>query len=271
MRAWVLATMAGCTMQEPPPEDAGAIDAGHPDAKFNLPDYGPGGFCRPADGELVALETDDGVVLDADLYTRGIEGERSAILLHMTPSGGHDRTNFPVAFIRKLQDFGVSVLNTNRRGVGGSDELKRAAYLGPDGKLDAKAAYDFLVAHPCRFDPARVGIVGASNGTTTALDFTVFAGADPELEIPKALVFLTGGTYTENQNRIADHRTLLDGIPILFVYSDTEATWSEALQPGAPFDWSFARFAPGAHGTNIFEARPESIDSIVTWLAEQTF
>ena len=42
----------------------------------------------------------------------------------------------------------------------------------------------------------RIAVVGASNGTTTALDFAVYASTDPKVPFPSALVFLTGGTYT---------------------------------------------------------------------------
>lgn len=255
------------------PDDAGesAADSGHYDTGVIPREDGGGDRCSPAvDGVTVTLTTDDGIALEADFYTTGVVTDgAAAILLHMTPSGGHDRTDYPRAFIDALVDLGVSVVNTNRRGVGGSDALKRDAYLGPNGKLDAKAAYDFLVGHPCGFSPDRIGIVGASNGTTTALDFTVFAETEPSVEVPRALVFLTGGAYTENQNRIDDHRDLLEAIEIHFVYAGNEDGWSEGFQPGAPLTWHFSEYTPGGHGTNMFSVQPDSIRSIAQAFAER--
>ena len=106
--------------------------------------------------------------------------------------------------------------------------------------------------------------------TTTALDFTVFAAGDAATELPPALVFLTGGGYTENQVSIADQRVLLDTIPILFVYASNEAGWSEGIQSqNAPSTWSFLRYSPGGHGTRMFEVQPGSMDAVTTWIAER--
>jgi hypothetical protein len=214
---------------------------------------------------VVQLSTDDGLTLEADLWTPAACSGAGVVLLHMTPTGGNDRTNYPDGLLEKLVALDLTVLNVDRRGVGtGDDDLKQSAYLGPNGALDAKAAYDFLLARPCAIDPARVTLVGASNGTTTALDFTVVS------EKPAALVFLTGGTYTESQYAIADHRALLDRIPILFVYSDDEAAWSEQQQTIPPNStWTFQSYAGGDHGTRMFRAKPESMDLVANWIADR--
>lgn len=261
--------------QSPAPNDAGAddggaVDAGLADTGVIPPEDGGESGCSPADGQTVTLTTDDGIELTADFYTNGIVGDgAAAILLHMTPSGGHDRSNYPREFIEALVNQGVAVINTDRRGVGGSDALKREAYLGPNGKLDAKAAYDFLVGHPCGFARDRIGIAGASNGTTTAMDFAVYAETEASVEVPRALLFLTGGAYTENQNRIDDHRDLLEAIEIMFVYAGNEDGWSEGFQPNAPVNWAFWEYTPGGHGTNMFSVQPTSTATIAGAFAER--
>jgi hypothetical protein len=243
-------------------------------------DSGPGADAGPDSGsadagadskQIVQLTTDDGLTLEADLWSPAACNGAGVVLLHMTPSGGNDRTNYPDAFIEKLVARDLTVLNVDRRGVGTDDaSLKQSAYLGPNGVLDAKAAYDFLLAQPCTIDPARVVMVGASNGTTTALDFAIFAESDAVTEIPSGLVFLTGGSYTENQFAIADHRALLDRIPILFVYAQNEAGWSEQQRSAAaPEIWTFLSYSAGDHGTRMFTAQPDSMEVVAAWIGER--
>lgn len=218
---------------------------------------------------VVTFETKDGVMLEADLHATGKPNGPVAILLHMIPPH-HDRSNYPQAFVDALLRKGVSVLNVDRRGAGQSKGHPKAAYSGPKGKLDAQAARDFLHAHPCRFDTTSMIIVGASNGTTTTLDYTLAAHQeDSPYEVPKGLVFLTGGKYTENQNAIKDHRATLDKLPILFVFSKEERAWSVGFQADASSQWLFKEYAEGAHGTKMFGVRPEAIEVVATWIAAQ--
>jgi pimeloyl-ACP methyl ester carboxylesterase len=260
-RLFLLAILSACTSSTPPPqnddastpEDARAQETR--DAEASSDAEAPSA-CTRSGPELVRFTTDDGVTLAADLYTSGDRGGPAVILLHMIPPS-NDRTNYPAAFIEALRSRGLSVLNVDRRGAGDSGGVATEAYQGPNGKLDAKAAAAFLAAHACAFDPNRVGIAGASNGTTTALDYTVIAAP-----APKALVFLTAGTYTENNNRIRDQRAKLDPIPILFVYSTQERAFSAAQQTGAASAWEFEEYANGDHGTRMFAARSESIERV---------
>ena len=165
----------------------------------------------------------------SDLYSAGKVGGPAAVLLHMIPPH-NTRKNYPKRFIESLVERGVTVLNLDRRGAGRSGGKAKDAYLGAAGRLDAKAAFLLLARHPCKLDQRRVAFIGASNGTTTALDFSLLATRQPELEWPRALVLLTGGSYTEKQTRISEHRELFGSIPMLFVYSDRERNWSVGLK-----------------------------------------
>lgn len=127
--------------------------------------------------EVVRPSTDDGVELVADLYTTGTTGAPAVILLHMIPPQ-NDRANYPAGFIEALRARGLTVLNLNRRGAAGSGGVAKEAYKGDKGWLDVKAARDLLLAHPCAPPRHRVALVGASNGTTSALDFTSHALSD---------------------------------------------------------------------------------------------
>lgn len=236
-------------------QDAGPIDTGVV-------------ACASAEA-TVTVTTDDGQNLEAEIYPSGTRSGPGAVLLHMTPSGFNDRTNYPQSFIDALTAKGMTVLNMNRRGVGGPAALARSAYEGPDGKFDAKGGYDFLVNHDCAIDASRIVFVGASNGTTTALDFAVYASREATVEVPAALVFLTGGTYTENNNTIAAERTLLDALPIQFVYSNAESAWSAQFLANAADTWTFDEFDPGGHGTQMFGVQPTSIDTVADFIDAQ--
>ncbi len=242
------------------PRDAGAIaDAGP------ARDSGPEPTCDAAGPVVVTFDTEDGETLEADLYTTGTSGGPAVVLLHMIPPS-NTRSNYPADFITALTDRGMNVLNVDRRGAGGSTGTARDAYMGPNGKFDPKAAVDFLAAHDCRFDLDRLAIVGASNGTTSTVDYTVHAAATAEWRSPKALVFLTGGQYTETQNRISNTRDVFDPLPIQFVYSTAERGWSVGYEPNHAAGWKFSEYANGAHGTRMLNAVPQSITDVAAFL-----
>ena len=241
--------------------DAGASDAGPSDA--GAPDAGPPASCVPGDPEVVRFTTDDGLMLEGDLYLSGRMNGATAVLLHMIPPF-NDRTNYPRELIDELVRRCITVLNVDRRGAGGSEGVAADAYMGPNGALDAKGAVEYLLAHSSAPDPLRTSVVGASNGTTTALDFMVFTVAARTLEDPAAIVLLSGGDYTENQNTIAD--TSLDTIPTQFVYPESERAWNAAIEVDAPSLWQFREYTPGAHGTGVFGTNPEAVGDVADFL-----
>jgi alpha-beta hydrolase superfamily lysophospholipase len=196
---------------------------------------------------------------------------------------GNNRSNYSAEFIGALTDRGFDVVNVDRRGAGGSLGVARQAYEGSDGWLDAQAGYEELVAQGCGAggaDPDRVVIVGASNGTTTALDWTV-RRSQVDGAGPAGVVLLTGGTYTENQHRISGVRGAIEQTPFLFVFSTAERRWSAAqaaaANPGegegegetATPPWRFDELDPGGHGTRMFSVRPQAIGTVADWMAAQ--
>jgi hypothetical protein len=254
---------AGCSDEEATKPN---VDAAVADTKVAvdtaLPDAAANPACAASGKQTVNFTTDDTIKLEADLYLGGGTDGPAVVLLHMVPPS-NDRTNYPQAFIDALTKKKITVLNVDRRKT-------QDAYQGPKGKLDAKAAYDYLAAHACPIDLTRVVFIGASNGTATALDFTVHAAAQAALKTPRGLVFLTGGGYTEAQNKIVDNLTLLKTLPILFVYSTVEATWSSGFKTGGGTDWEFLEYSGvtqnSGHGTLIFGSKPESIDAVATFV-----
>jgi hypothetical protein len=226
--------------------------------------------CRRIGRQTVTFTTDDGVALEADLYRAGPKSP-VALLLHMIPPH-HDRKDYPTRFIDALILQGITVLNLDRRGAGGSKGAAREAYRGSKGWLDAKAAHDFLRRYACPVDVGRLACVGASNGTTTCVDFAVHAGRHEDVAPPRAVVLLTGGGYTEAQHRFAEHRAQLEQLSLLFVYGTAEARWSLRHKKGAPRTWRFQEHKglsrAAGHGTRVFKSRPKSVDAVAGFIAE---
>lgn len=200
--------------------------------------------------EVITLTTRDGVDLEADRYT-GVSGAPAVALFHMIPPSA-TRADYPDNFIARLTCHGWSVINVDRRGAGGSSGTPVDSYEGPGGAFDVEAAVNAL-ADVGGTGP--LGVLGASNGTTSALDYAVLAEAEG-LTVPTAMGFLTGGTYTENQNDVAD----LPASVTLGLYSSvSESAWTEDQREHDPGDWTFVAYPGGGHGTQLFNTEGPTV------------
>jgi pimeloyl-ACP methyl ester carboxylesterase len=220
----------------------------------------PAVSCDAAPASVVTFETDDGLTLSADFHPHGPRSPVAA-LFHMIPPS-NDRSNYPEAFRQGLVDAGFTVLNVDRRGAGDSEGEPRDAYEGPDGQRDVAAARAFLEASGCAVD--RLILVGASNGTTSLLDYTASDAPDPA-----ALVFLSGGPYTENQTDLEG--TAVPRLPAFFGWGEADgsaATWGEGHRADAGARWTFEIRQGGAHGTQLFELEGYAA-TLTAWMAAQ--
>ncbi len=212
--------------------------------------------------EVVTFQTSDTLTLEADYCPAGKDGAPVVVLLHMIPPH-HDRTNYPPAFRAKLQDAGFTVLNVDRRGGGKSEGVAKEAYTGPKGKEDLIAARAFLRAKEPKADHDRWACVGASNGTTTCLDGAAHAAATDGVAGPRALVFLTGGKYTETNTALKGSAAA--ALPVFFTFNEQEKAWSESHRGGST-TWEHVAWSPGGHGTKAFGPNPEAMDAVVAFL-----
>lgn len=206
-----------------------------------------GCVAEPVEPQVITVTTRDGVALEADRYP-GSTGGPGFVLLHMIPPS-NTRADWPRAFIDRLTCHGASVVAIDRRGAGGSAGTPVDSYEGPGGAWDVEAAVGAL--QELGVAPG-VRLIGASNGSTSALDYAVLAQAEA-LPPVAAIAFLTGGSYTENQNPMS---ALPAGIPVAFAYGTAEASWSEAQQALDPDIWSFLAYEGGGHGTRLFGTTP---------------
>ena len=194
---------------------------------------------------VVDLETRDGVGLVADYYPASLAARPGVVLLHMNPET-YDRTVWPCDFLGELVDRDWHVIVPDRRGAGESEGNPTDAFEGEAGRYDVEVATAFLADAGC----TNLGMVGASNGTTSMVDYAVWAPGQG-LPEPLVLAFLSGGTYTENQTSLSDVAAL--GTPGVFYYPPEEADWNEALAATAPGNWKFHEVEAGGHGTAMLD------------------
>lgn len=212
---------------------------------------------EPATAEVVTLETRDDVTLEADLYV-GQPGYPAFVLLHMTPEGPWSRADWPSDFIDRLTGHGWSVIAIDRRGAGASGGVAADAF-GEPGKYDVEAAVGALVDAGV----GAIALIGASNGTTAMVDYAIWAPSEGLPEIA-AMGFMTGGTYTENQNPMS----AAPAVPAIFTYSTAEKDWSVDQQPLDPGGWAFEEYPGGDHGTLMFDAKPGVKGDLEAFFAE---
>jgi len=213
--------------------------------------------CTSPDPLVVDLTTRDDVKLVGDLYSHGGSAP-GVVLLHMIPPN-YQRTDWPRGFIDRLTAKCWNVIAIDRRGAGDSEGVAAEAYQGETGRYDVEAAVKRLSDEGL----GTLGILGASNGTTSMLDYAVWAGSEG-LPVPTALGYMTGGSYTESQNPMSAGTDW----PAIFTYSTAERAWSvdqQALNPGS---WAFHEYANGDHGTKMFAADPTVEDDLETFLAQ---
>jgi pimeloyl-ACP methyl ester carboxylesterase len=200
------------------------------------------------------LTTRDGVALEADLYF-GAPGANGVVLLHMIPPHW-DRTSWPTEFLEALAEEGLNVCVPDRRGAGASKGVAEEAYTGEKGRYDVEACVKRLQDHGI----GKLGVIGASNGTTSMLDYAVWAEGEG-LPVPAFLGFMTGGSYTEKQTGVV----LVEQIPAVFTYSSEEREWSHALH-GVSSKWVFHEYPGGDHGTEMFKKRPDVLHDLMRGL-----
>lgn len=212
----------------------------------------------------VSFETDDGWEIFGNLLLPDC-GDREAagvILLH---SGRSDRYIF-ADMERMLVREGFAVLNIDWRGRGKS--TNKGSYFSlskaerDDGKLDAKAAKDFLVSQR-QVDPDRIGFVGVIHGAEHAVRSSL---EDPRV---KAIAILSGYTPLDD----AERAYVTGGKPhVMFVSSTGHKTTSgvmRSLYEDSPDKLSrFFLFEGGAIGYQLFELNDKLERDIVAWLVE---
>lgn len=131
--------------------------------------------------QTVSINSSDGVVLVGSLYGTDKSNSPALLLLHQWESDRHSWDDFA----KQLQSDGFVVLTIDGRGFGESTKKSDGTTVA-EGRTEADVkgmlsdvdtAFDFL-SRQSNVDPNRVGIIGASYGSSLAL---IYAADHPNV------------------------------------------------------------------------------------------
>lgn len=196
--------------------------------------------------EEVQFTTADGVMITGTLYAAGDKAP-TVLCLHQWRK---DRSSF-ATLAKTLQAAGMTVLAIDMRGYGGSTRTASGGSVRPDRRAleDVKAAMAFLRAHP-KVDAARIGIVGASYGSSNAIMYAAEDGA------VRAVVLISPGLNYFNELPTEEPLRRYKGRPLLVAASSEDLRSVETIE-------AYRRIAPSmevedyanaGHGTDILDA-----------------
>jgi dienelactone hydrolase len=209
--------------------------------------------------QTVAIDSPDGVKIVGTFFESTKANSPAVLLLHQWQSDRHSYDDFA----RRLQAKGFNVLSIDGRGFGESVKTADGKPVAPErtdaavkGMLgDVGAAFDFLSKQK-NVDPSRVGIVGASYGSSLAI---IYAADNPKV---KAVALLSpglnyfGNMATEPAVRKYGDRDLF----VLASKGDTEsAEAAENFEKIGNTRYGFMILPVGSlHGTEMFKYRDKA-------------
>lgn len=211
----------------------------------------------------VNFKTTDGFTIYGTYYKPNATNAKGLILLHMLRTDRSHWRNFAYSLMNK----GYAVIAIDLRGHGQSinkDDTKISwqSFTEEDFNymiLDVAAAKQFLLEQS-EVDKNKIGIIGASIGANTALNY---AANDTDIDV---LVLLSPGldyhgVKTEDSMKKYDR-------PVLIVVSNGDkysASSSQRLYEIAPGKKDLKVYSGAAHGTNMF-ANTDLNEVILNWL-----
>ena len=209
---------------------------------------------QAAAAQNILIDSPDGVKLAGTYFNSGQPNSPGLLLLHQWQS---DRHSFD-EFANRMQGRGFAVLSIDGRGFGESVKTADGRTIEPDRSSaavkamldDVHAAIEFLAKQE-NVDPARIGIVGASYGSSLAL---IYAAGNPKVA---AVALLSPGiNYFGNMQTMPaikkygtrplfmaaaeDDKESADAVAQLFVEGDNAA-------------YSAKVYGRGGHGTDLLQ------------------
>lgn len=187
-------------------------------------------------------------------------------MLHQWMSDRHSYDDLA----RRMQARGFGVLTIDGRGFGESVKTADGKPIAPSRsddavagmKADVRVALD-LLAGQTNVDPARIGIVGASYGSSLAL---IYSAEDPRV---KAAALLSPGlNYFGNMPTEPAVKKYGDR-PLLLVAADDDAESAKSVrklkEAGANDKYEVKIYPKGGHGTGLFGAKVGLEDGLVAF------
>jgi dienelactone hydrolase len=234
--------LAGCASQPVATDKV----AGTPAPTSALPDPG---------FTTITIDSPDGVKIVGSFLESAKANSPAVLLLHQWQSDRHSYDDLA----KRLNAKGFNVLSIDGRGFGESVKTADGKTVGPDrsdeavkGMLgDVGAAFDFL-SRQKNVDPTRVGIVGASYGSSLAV---IYAAGDQKV---KAVALLSPGLNYFGNMATEPAVTKYGDRPLLLVAAQDDAESADAVRKlgsiGPNDKHQVKIYDKGGHGTGIFGA-----------------
>lgn len=206
--------------------------------------------------QTIKFESADKVEIVGTFYESVNANSPAVLLLHQW---GSDRKSYD-EFARKLQAKGFGVLAIDGRGFGESVKTSDGKTVGTDRgdetvkgmKADVAGAFDFL-AKQKNVDAARIGIVGASYGSSLAM---IYGAENKEV---KAVALLSPGLNYFGNLPIEDAVKNYGNRNLLLVAADDDQNSAETVKKlkssVATEKLETQIYGRGGHGTGIFAAK----------------
>jgi len=215
------------------------------------------------------IKSADGVVLVGSMYPSEIPNSPAILLLHQWES---DRHSFD-EFAKRMQAKGFNVAAVDGRGFGESVKTADGKTVAPE-RTDAAvkamlgdvgAAFEFLSKQK-NVDPARVGIVGASYGSSLAI---IYAADNPKV---KAVALLSPGLNYFGNMATEPAVTKYGNRPLLLIAAQDDAESADAVKKldsvGSNDKYQMKIYDKGGHGTGIFSAKVGLEDLLEEFLSK---
>ena len=220
-----------------------------------------------ANFERVTIESPDKTIIVGSFFESAKPNSPAVLLLHQWQSDRHSFDDFA----RRMQTKGINILSIDGRGFGESTKAADGTTVAPERTDEAVtamlgyvgAAVDFLTKQK-NVDPNRIGIVGASYGSSLAI---IYAADHPNI---KSVALLSPGlNYFGNMQTEPAVKKYGDR-PLLMVAAEDDKESADAVRElkaaGASDKYQTQVYQQGGHGTGIFQAKVGLEDTLVQFL-----
>jgi Dienelactone hydrolase and related enzymes len=209
-----------------------------------------------AGSQTVTIDSPNGVKIVGSLFESAKANTPAVLLLHQWQSDRHSYDDFA----KRLQAKGFNVLSIDGRGFGESVKTADGKTVAPErtdaavkGMLgDVGAAFEFLSKQK-NVDPATVGIVGASYGSSLAI---IYAADNPKV---KAVALLSPGLNYFGNMATEPAIAKYGNRPLLLVAAQDDTESADAVKKlsgnGSNEKYQVKIYDKGGHGTGLFGAR----------------
>jgi len=208
----------------------------------------------PSDKPYKTIEIDslDGTPVIGSYYAAGKPDSPAILLLHQWESDRHSYDDFAA----RMQSLGFAVLAIDGRGFGESNRRANGALVPPgrtdaDVKLmlgDVDAAFSYLTKQQ-NVDPKRVGIVGASYGSSLAI---IYAADHPSVA---AVALLSPGTNYFGNMQTEPAVKKYGERPLFMTAAEDDKESADTVRSLASADAKATQkiYSSGGHGTALFQ------------------